>query len=137
VPAPAAPTKRRGNNTATKRPRRGTPALNSRQIEAPKNNKRAFTVQQAAAALGVKPQTLYAWKQQDVGPVYYKQGNRVYYPQDAFERWLLTYVKEGRPHLEDEDARARIRRHISNVLNEIAAEKPRSLAAFLRWRAAA
>jgi predicted DNA-binding transcriptional regulator AlpA len=50
--------------------------------------------QEIAAAIGVKPQTLSAWRNQGEGPRFVKVGKLVRYRTSDINRWLATRLVE-------------------------------------------
>lgn len=45
--------------------------------------------------LGVSRQTLWKWRQEDIGPPAVKVGGVVLYPEDGFEDWKAEREAEG------------------------------------------
>jgi len=52
--------------------------------------KQKFNTQEAAAYLGVRPNTLEVWRSKNKGPRYYKLGTRVIYDRDDLEAFLAS-----------------------------------------------
>lgn len=53
-------------------------------------NKRSdikLTPKQLAYELGVSETTIITWRKQRIGPVYYREVNRIYYYRDDIEAW--------------------------------------------------
>ena len=52
--------------------------------------KQKFNTQEAAAYLGVRPNTLEVWRSKNKGPRYYKLGSRVIYDRDDLDAFLAS-----------------------------------------------
>jgi predicted DNA-binding transcriptional regulator AlpA len=48
-----------------------------------------FTLPQAAAYLGISPNTLYVWRHRRQGPPSFRMGGRVMYRISALDEWIV------------------------------------------------